>query len=185
MYSAYKLNKQGHNIQSWHTPFPIWNQSVFPCPVLTIASWPAYRFLRRQLRWSGIPISLRIVHSLLWSTVKGFSAVNEAELMFFWLWKVKVKSLSCVRLFATPWTVAYEVPPSMEFSRREYWSRLPFPSPKDLPDPRAYSLKHFLAKSLWSYGLAAINLLHNWHFLPHLDSRNLIPLYYFKNYVWS
>ena len=42
MYSAYKLNKQGDNIQPWRTPFPIWNQSVFPCPVLTIASWPAY-----------------------------------------------------------------------------------------------------------------------------------------------
>ena len=50
--------------------------------------------------------------------------------------KVKVKSLSCVRLFATPWTVAYQAPPSMGFSRQEYWSVLPFPSPGDLPDPR-------------------------------------------------
>ena len=50
------------------TPFPIWNQSVVPCPVLTVASWPAYRFLKRQIRWSGIPISFRIFHSLLWST---------------------------------------------------------------------------------------------------------------------
>ena len=65
---AYKLNKQGDNIQPWHTPFPIWNQSVVPCPVLTFASWPAYRFLRRQVRWSDIPISWRIFHSLLWST---------------------------------------------------------------------------------------------------------------------
>ena len=63
MYSAYELNKQGDNIQPWHTPFPIWNQSVVLCPVLTVASWPAYRFLRRQVRWSGIPISLRIFHS--------------------------------------------------------------------------------------------------------------------------
>ena len=45
-----------------------WNQSVVPCPVLTFASWPAYRFLKRQVRWSGIPISFRIFHSLLWST---------------------------------------------------------------------------------------------------------------------
>jgi len=67
MYSAYKLNKQGDNIQPWHTPFPIWNQSFVPCPVLTVASWSAYRFLRRQVRWSGIPISFRIFHSLLWS----------------------------------------------------------------------------------------------------------------------
>ena len=49
--------------------------------------------------------------------------------------QVKVKSLSRVRLFATPWTVAYQSPQSMEFSRQEYWSGLPFPSPGDLPDP--------------------------------------------------
>ena len=47
----------------------------------------------------------------------------------------KVKSLSHVQLFATPWTVAYQAPPSMGFSRQEYWSGLPFPSPGDLPDP--------------------------------------------------
>ena len=40
VYSVYKLNKQGDNIQPWHTPFPIWNQFVVPCPVLTVASWP-------------------------------------------------------------------------------------------------------------------------------------------------
>ena len=68
MYFVYKLNMLGDNIQPWHTPFPIWNQSVFPCPVLTVASQPAYRFLRRQVRWYSIPISLRISHSLLWST---------------------------------------------------------------------------------------------------------------------
>ena len=68
MHSAQKLNKQGDNIQPWRTPFPIWNQSVVPCPVLTVASWPAYRFLKRQVRWSGIPISFRISHSLLWPT---------------------------------------------------------------------------------------------------------------------
>ena len=51
MYSAYKLNKQGDNIQPWRTPFPIWNQSVGPCPVLTVASWPAYRFLKRWVRY--------------------------------------------------------------------------------------------------------------------------------------
>ena len=46
-----------------------------------------------------------------------------------------MKWLSRVRLFATPWTVAYQAPLSMEFSRQEYWSGLPFPSPGDLPDP--------------------------------------------------
>ena len=68
MYSAYKLNKQGGIIQSWCTPFLIWNKFAFPCSVLTVVSWPAYRFLRRQVRWCGIPISWRISHSLLWST---------------------------------------------------------------------------------------------------------------------
>ena len=48
---------------------------------------------------------------------------------------VKVKSLSRVQLFATPWTVAYQAPPPMEFSRQEYWSGLPSPSPGDLLDP--------------------------------------------------
>ena len=47
---------------------------------------------------------------------------------------MKVKSLSHVRLFATPWTVAHQAPPSMEFSRQEYSSGLPFPSPGDLPN---------------------------------------------------
>ena len=46
-----------------------------------------------------------------------------------------MKLLSHVRLFATPWTVAHQAPPSMEFSRQEYWSGLPFPSPGDLPKP--------------------------------------------------
>ena len=61
---------------------------------------------------------------------------------YFWLcWvfvavhKVKVKSLSRVRLFATPWAVVYQAPPSMGLSRQECWSGLPFPSPGDLPDP--------------------------------------------------
>ena len=49
--------------------------------------------------------------------------------------KVKVKSLSRVRLFVTPWTVAHQAPPSMGFSRQEYWSGLPFPSPGDRPKP--------------------------------------------------
>ena len=52
-----------------------------------------------------------------------------------WKWKVKVKSLSRVQLFVTPWTVAYQDPLSMGFSRQECWNGLPFPSPEDLPDP--------------------------------------------------
>ena len=48
---------------------------------------------------------------------------------------MKVKLLNRVQLFATLWTVAYQAPPSMGFSRQEYWSGLPFPFPGDLPDP--------------------------------------------------
>ena len=68
MYFAYELNKQGDNIQPWHTPSPIWNQFIVPGPVLIVAYWPAYRFLRRHITWSGIPISWKIFHSLLWYT---------------------------------------------------------------------------------------------------------------------
>ena len=57
----------------------------------------------------------------------GLHGLHESE--------VKVKSLSCVQLFATPWYVACQAPPSMGFSRQEYWSRLPFPSSGDLPNP--------------------------------------------------
>ena len=68
MFSACNLNKQGDNIQPCYTPLPILNQSVFPCKVLTVASWPTFKFFRRQVSWPGILISLRIYHSLLWST---------------------------------------------------------------------------------------------------------------------
>ena len=83
MYSAYKLNKQGDSIQPWRTPVPIWNQSVVPSLVLTVESWPAYVFLKRQVRWSGIPTSLRIYHRFLWSTQSNFNIVCEAKVDVF------------------------------------------------------------------------------------------------------
>ena len=76
MYSAYKLNKQGDSIQPWRTLCPIWNQFVVPCLVLTVASCPAYTFLRRQVRWSGIPISWKLFQFVLIHTVKGFSVLK-------------------------------------------------------------------------------------------------------------
>ena len=79
IYSAYKLNKQGYNIQPWHVPFSILSQSIVPCKFLTVASWPAYRFLRRQVRWSGIS---HLFKNFPWfvvtHTVKEFNIVNEA-----------------------------------------------------------------------------------------------------------
>ena len=63
-----------------------------------------------------------------------------------WKWKVKVKSLSHVRLLATPWTGAYQAPPSMGFSRQEYWSGVPSPSPHSITSyPLSPSLCHALS----------------------------------------
>ena len=95
MLSAYKLNKQDDNIQPWHNPFPILNHSVFPYMVLTAASWPANRFLRRQISCFVIPISLRIVQFLIIDKVKDLSIVNEAEWDFFFFLE-----FPCLNLFA-------------------------------------------------------------------------------------
>ena len=67
--------------------------------------------------------------------VHAFITIAHGSHCAIWPLKVKAKLLSHVRLFTTPWTVAYQPPPSMGFSRQEYWSGLPFPSPGDLPDP--------------------------------------------------
>ena len=61
IYSVYKWNKQGDNIQGWCTAFPIWNQSVVPCAVLTVASWPVYKILRRQVQFSSVAQSCPIL----------------------------------------------------------------------------------------------------------------------------
>ena len=64
--------------------------------------------------------------TLEWVAISFFNA---------WQWKVKLKLLSHVWLLVTPWTAAYQASPSMGFSRQEYWSGLPLPSPGDCPDP--------------------------------------------------
>ena len=79
MCSAYKLNKQGDSIQPWRTPFPIWNQSVVPCPVLTVASWPAYRFLKRQVRWSGILIFLEEAQAGIKTAGRNINNIRNAD----------------------------------------------------------------------------------------------------------
>ena len=66
--SAYTLNQKGNSREPCCTSFLTMNQSVVPYRVLTVASWRTYGFLRRRVRWSGIPISLRVLHSLSWST---------------------------------------------------------------------------------------------------------------------
>ena len=65
----------------------------------------------------------------------GMDLTEAEDIKKRWQEYTEVKSLSRVRLFATPWTVAYQAPLSMGFSKQECWSGLPFPSPGDLPDP--------------------------------------------------
>ena len=175
MYSAYNFNKQGDNILPWCTPFPIWNQSVVSCPVVTVASWPAYRFLRSQVRWSDIPISLRIFHSLLWShTVKGFRVVNEADVFL---------ELSC--FFDDPADVGNLVSGSSAFSksRLNIWKF----SVDILLKPSLENFEHYFA-SVWNecncvgvWIFFSIALLSDWNenwpfpvLWPLLSSPNLL-----------
>ena len=71
-----------------------------------------------------------------------------------WKWKVKVKSLSLVWLLATPWTAAYQAPPSVGFSRQEYWSGVPSPSPSG-----SLTFTEFLSVSLYITGIVNIATL--------------------------
>ena len=92
-------------------------------------------FQARILEWVAISFSRGSSQprDRTWvSCIAGGFFRREASAML----KVKVKSLNRVQLFVTPWTVAYQTPLSMGFSRQYYWSGWPFPSPADLPDPR-------------------------------------------------
>ena len=86
MFSTYNFNKHSVNIQPWCTPLPILNQFAISCLVLTVASWPEYRFFRRLVRWSGYSHLLKSCPKFVVThTVKGFSIFNEAEVdFFFW-----------------------------------------------------------------------------------------------------
>ena len=108
MYSACKLNKQGDNIQPWCTPFPIWNQSVVPSLVPSPGSGPAYRFLRRQVRWFCIPISWRNFKFVVIYTVKNFGIINKAEVDVF-------PVISC--FFDDPMDVGDLISGSSDFSK--------------------------------------------------------------------
>ena len=93
---------QGDNIQLWWTPFLIWNQSIVPCPVLTVASWPAYGFLKRQVRLSGIPISWRIFQFIVICVVKDLSVINEAEVFLEFSWFFYGQFIYC-------WSLAWRI----------------------------------------------------------------------------
>ena len=83
-------------------------------------------FLNKQ--WNSIPVLKTVIENTLIGHRPDIKSA-QSDLIS------EVKSLSCVQLFATPWIVAYQVPPSMEFSRQGCWSGLPFPSPGDVPNP--------------------------------------------------
>ena len=80
-----------------------------------------------------------------------------------WKWKVKVKSLSLVRLFVTPWTAAHQAPPSMGFSRQEYWSGVPLPSPMHEREKWKWS-RSVVSNSLRPHGLQPTRLLQSMGF---------------------
>ena len=78
-----------------------------------------------------------------------------------WKWKVKVKSLSRVRLFATPWTAAYQAPPPMGFSRQEYWSGVPLPSPDNHLQRIFNTLIPRRVQHVHSWKASQVNLMYN------------------------
>ena len=83
MYSACKLNKWGDNIKLCRTPFPIWKQPVLPCPVITVASWSAYRFLKRQVRSPVFHLFKNFLQFVVIHIFKGFGIVNKAGVDIF------------------------------------------------------------------------------------------------------
>ena len=144
-----------HTGQS-HRPTPLPHLQS-GCPILpsqpSSCNWP---FLSKQ---SSTPFhsfaaaaAAKLLQSSNGSAVPGILQARTLEWVAIsfsnaWKWRVKVKSLSRVRLLATPWTAAHEAPPSMGFARQEYWSGVPLPSlnpllklTKSSPDPQAYTL---------------------------------------------
>ena len=106
--------------------------------------------------------------SLPRSSIHGIFQARVLEWVAFsfssaWKWKVKVKSFSHVWLFATPWTAAYQAPPYMVFSKQEYWSGVPFPSPVHESEKWKWS-RSVVSDSSRPHGLQPTRLLHPWDF---------------------
>ena len=108
---------------------------IFPCVCVFLKHGSCVKYsvlVLHQLPYFLVLGAVSITHLHFWKLYPSGSGTNSSHR----LWSlVPVKLLSHVRLFATPWTAAYQAPPSMAFSRQEYWSGLPFSSPGDLPDP--------------------------------------------------
>ena len=160
----------------WGTPFLTWYQSVVPCPVLTVGSWPAYRFLKRQVRWSGIPISWRIFQFVVIQTIKAFGIVSKAEVDVF-------LELSC--FFDDPMDIGNLISGSSAFSRSSLiiWKFMVHV----LLKPGLENFEHYFAimwencncAVVWTFfGIAFLwHWNENWHFpilWPLLSSPNLL-----------
>ena len=104
-----------------------------------IALWKYLEILWKSLKHSLLKVI--IINTglhlpvLTWKPKWIMTNAPQLVLPYYGKSESEVKLLSCVWLFVTLWTVAHQAPPSMGFSRQEYWSGLPFPSPGDLPDP--------------------------------------------------
>ena len=128
-----------HCIYVPQLPYPfncLWTFRLFPC--LGCCKWCWYEHrgacAAAQSRQSCPTVCDPIDGSPPGSPVPGILQARTLEWVAIsfsnaWKWKVKVKSLSRIRLLATPWTAAYQAPLSMGFSRKEYWSGVPLPSP--------------------------------------------------------
>ena len=134
--------------------YPVWNRSIVPCSVLTIASWPMYRFLRRRVRWSGIPISLRMFQFVVIHTDKNLSVVNEAEVFL---------KFSC--FFYDPTDVGNSISGSSALSSLNIWKLLV----RVLLKPGLENFEHYF-DSVWnecSYAVVwtffGIALLWDWN----------------------
>ena len=114
------------------------------------------------------------IHGILQARTLEWVAISFSNA---WKWKVKVKSLSRVRLLATPWTAAYQAPPSMGFSRQQYWSGVPLPSPSVLLLTPSSVFYFFLCKSLSGHILLFMFIVAFTSVMPQLSSKSSILLF--------
>ena len=106
-------------------------------------------FQARILEWVAISFSRGSSQPKDWICI---SCIHRPILYHWANWiEVNWKSLSCVQFIVTPWTVAYQAPPSMGFFRKEYWSGLPFPSPEDLPNLHLHKTLIYIHLFMFTY----------------------------------
>ena len=115
MYSAYKLNKQGDNIQPWRTPFPIWNQSVVPRPSSNCCSLTCIQVSQEPLLYANC--YMVFIYSYELYIISIWYLILVCILYVLIASVSSVQSFSCVRLFATPWTAARQASLSITNSR--------------------------------------------------------------------